>query len=199
MKRFQLLTFTTIIGKAVYKSKGMTLRWTVRVCSTVLGMVFTNVFFAYRYDCASRQVPQLDDCNAFLGKAVAGWFKTDSCTCQEHPELRLARLLWVRWAYHWQLSAGVISPCVNFQAFQPVLAPFIDLRQYAGIKGTDKRAQRRCKRCGVKTSYYCTGWSKPQEGIFTPLSSTKKTCYFMHMTSAKLTRSSTISWPFILL
>lgn len=47
-----------------------TQRWQLRLFATVLGMILTNSYFAYRHDCRHHLIEEIDDFNQFIGKAA---------------------------------------------------------------------------------------------------------------------------------
>jgi hypothetical protein len=122
--------------------------WVLRIFMTVLGIIIVNAYYAFLFITGSELV-----FNVFLGRLahqlIFNKFATEDVR-QLRPRgpgmpIDFDRDVDLGEAHH----AALLS----------------SLPEYQAIRGTNKRAARRCKTCRSKTKWYCVQCSNPPEHI----------------------------------
>lgn len=156
-------------GSLCLEESWRTQLWWHRIFATMLGVIFTDCYFAYKYKQTQlHREPKsftkfLDELafklihNSFLGNGPL----TRSATAQ--------------------MEVNALQGAQEHH-----LAELSDLEYYEGIRNSNKRARRSCKICKSDAAFYCVACSNISMegekllGVFT-LCSAKKTCFAKHI------------------
>lgn len=149
-------------GSLALERQWLTRNWTHRFFSTLLGMIVVDAFLAYRYDMRDEDPGNFHDFVSQLAYQLI---------FNSHPTNRTRRSGGSGVEYNNELSHKIKA--------------LIDLPQYARARSEGKRAQRLCKVCNKKASYYCESCSDVERGAFFSISGAGATrnCLSAHLTA----------------
>ena len=152
-----------------------TKKWWHRIFSTVLGIIFTDCYLAYRMNFIGNSSSVCDTFSVFLGK--------------------LAYQMIFNEGLETVINTRQSSAAIEIEN-EHVIKRLIDHEKYVNMKNTDMRARTRCNvdGCGMKTGCYCTCCSSEVKevecvdhitriiGFFGVCStSTGRNCYAKHL------------------